>query len=54
MLDDTDSATYLGITFHKRQTWKTHISRAEEKTTRKLAYSENLLGPNGVLQKHGG
>ena len=36
MLDDTelehtDSATYNGITFDKRQAWKTHLSRAEER-----------------------
>ena len=36
MLDDTelqhtDSTIYLGITLDKRQTWKTHISRAEAK-----------------------
>ena len=58
MLDDTelqhtDSATYLGITFDKRQTWKTHISRAEAKARRKLALlrTQNWLGLNGVLQK---
>ena len=54
MLDDTelqhiDSATYLGITFDKRQTRKTHISRAETKA--RQPYSENWLEPNGVLQK---
>ena len=47
MLDDTelqhtDSATYLGITFDKRQTWKTHISRAEAKARRKLALLRKL------------
>ena len=56
MLDDTvlqhkDSITYLGITFDKRQTWKSHISRAEAKARRKLTYSENWLEPNGVLLK---
>ena len=49
MLDDTelqhtDSATYLGITFDKRQTWKTHISRAEAKARRKLALLRKLAG----------
>ena len=49
MLDDTelqhtDSATYLGITFDKRQTWRTHISRAEAKARRKLALLRKLAG----------
>ena len=49
MLDDTelehtDSATYLGITFDKRQTWKTHISGAEAKARRKLALLRKLVG----------
>ena len=49
MLDDTelqhtDSATDLGITFDKRQTWKTHISRAEAKAKRKLALLRKLAG----------
>ena len=49
MLDDTelqhtDSATYLGITFNKRQTWKTHISRAEAKARSKLALLRQLAG----------
>ena len=47
MLDDTelqhtDSATYLGITFDKRHTWKTHISRSEAKARRKLALLRKL------------
>ena len=49
MLDDTelqhtDSATYLGITFDKRQTWKTHISKADAKARRKLALLRKLAG----------
>ena len=49
MLDDTelqhtDSATHLGITFPKRHTWKTHISRAEAKARRKLALLRKLAG----------
>ena len=49
MLDDTelqhtDSATYLGISFDKRQTWKTHISRAEDKARHKLALLRKLAG----------
>ena len=55
MLDDTelqrtDSATYLGITFDKRQTRKTHISKADAKARRKLALLRKLVGTNGVLQ----
>ena len=49
MLDDTelqhtDSATYIGITFDKRQTWKTHTSRAEARARRKLAVLRKLAG----------
>ena len=43
-LQHTDSATYLGITFDKRHTWKTHIRRAEAKTRRKLALLRKLAG----------
>ena len=39
-----DNATYLGITFDKTQTWKTHISRAEAKARRKLALLRKLDG----------
>ena len=38
-LQHIDSATYLGITFDKRQAWKTHISRAEAKARHKLAWN---------------
>ena len=49
MLDDTeqqhtDSATHLGITFDKKQTWKTHISRAETTTICKLDLLKKLTG----------
>ena len=49
MLDDTelqhtDSAIYLGITFDKRQTWKTDISRAEARVRRKLILLRKLAG----------
>ena len=47
-LEHTDSATYLGITFDKRQTWKTHISRAEAKARRKLALLRKLAGTCSV------
>ena len=56
MLDDTelqhtDSATYLGIAFDQRHTWKTHISRAEANARRKLALLRKLTGTQWVLQK---
>ena len=41
-LKHTDSATYLGITFDKRTTWKTHISKTELKARRKLALLRKL------------
>ena len=49
ILDDTElqhtaSATYIGITFDKRHTWKTHISRAEAKKRRKLVLLRKLAG----------
>ena len=49
MLDDTelqhtDSSPYLGITFDKRHTWKTHINRAEARARRKLALLRKLAG----------
>ena len=43
-LQHSDSATYLGITFDKRQTWKTHISIAEAKSRRTLALLRKLAG----------
>ena len=49
MLDDSalqhrDSATYLDITFDKKQTWKAHISRAEGEARRKSALLRKLAG----------
>ena len=42
-LQHTDSATYFGITFDKRQTWK-HICRADAKARRKLTLLRKLSG----------
>ncbi|KAK7108945.1 hypothetical protein V1264_013078 [Littorina saxatilis] len=36
-LRSDDEATYLGVTFDKKQTWKPHIHNAEAKARRKLA-----------------
>ena len=36
-LQHIDSATYLGVTFDRRQTWKPHICNAETKARCKLA-----------------
>ena len=49
MLDDvelqhTDSITYLGVTFDKRQTWRNHINSTEAKARRKLALLRKLAG----------
>ena len=49
MLDDvelqhTDSTTYLGVTFDKRQTWRNHINSTEAKARRKLALLRKLAG----------
>ena len=43
-LRQDEEATYLGVTFDKRQTWKTHISKAEAKARRKLALLRKLAG----------
>ena len=43
-LREDDEATYLGVTFDRRQTWKTHIARAEAKARRKLAILRKLAG----------
>ena len=49
MLDDvelqhTDSTTYLGVTFDKRQTWRNHINSTEAKARRNLALLRKLAG----------
>ena len=43
-LQHIDSATYLGVTFDRRKTWKPHICNAETKTRRKLALLRKLSG----------
>ncbi len=43
-LKEEDEATYLGVTFDKRQTWKPHISRIEGTARRKLASMHKLAG----------
>ena len=41
-LQHTDSTTYLGVTFDKRQTWRKHIDGAQAKARRKLALLRKL------------
>ena len=43
-LQRNDEATYLGITFDKKQTWKRHIQKAELKARHKLAILRKLAG----------
>ena len=43
-LREDEEATYLGVTFDRRQTWKPHIARAEAKARRKLAILRKLAG----------
>ena len=51
-LKNEEEATYLGVTFDKRQTWKPHIDRAEGKARRKLAILRKLAGTHwGANQK---
>ena len=44
LLKEDEEATYLGITFDKRQTWKQHTSKAEAKARRRLATLHKLAG----------
>ena len=41
-----DQQTYLGVTFDKRMSWKSHISQAEAKARRKLNIMRKLAGTN--------
>ena len=41
---EDEQATYLGITFDKRQTWKQHIAKTEAKARRRLAILRKLAG----------
>ena len=43
-LKEDEEATYLGVTFDKRQTWKQHIAKAEGKARRKMAILRKLAG----------
>ena len=43
-LKEDEEATYLGITFDKRQAWKKHIAKAEAKAKRRLAVLRKLAG----------
>ena len=43
-LKEDEEATYLGVTFDKRMTWKSHITKAETKARRKLAILRKLAG----------
>ena len=43
-LREDEEATYLGVTFDKRATWKPHIAKAETKARRKLAILRKLAG----------
>ena len=43
-LKEEDQATYLGVTFDKRLTWKTHILRTEGQARKKLAMMRKLAG----------
>ena len=39
-----EEATYLGVTFDKKQTWRPHIQKAEAKAIQKLAILQKLAG----------
>ena len=43
-LKEEEEATYLGITFDKRQTWKQHTAKAEAKARRRMAILRKLVG----------
>ena len=43
-LQETDEQTYLGVTFDKRQTWKTQVGKAESKARKKLGMMRKLAG----------
>ena len=45
-LKNEEEATYLGVTFDKKQTWRPHIQKAEAKARRKLAILRKLAGTN--------
>ena len=43
-LKEDEEATYLGVTFDKKQTWKQHIAKAEGKARRKMTILRQLAG----------
>ena len=43
-LKEDEEATYLGVTFDKKQTWKQHIAKAEGKAGRKMTILRKLAG----------
>ena len=43
-LKEDEEATYLGVTFDKKMTWKSHITKDEMKARRKLAILRKLAG----------
>ena len=43
-LKEEDQATYIGVTFDKRLTWKTHTLCTEGKARKKLAIMRKLAG----------
>ena len=43
-LSQDNEATYLGVTFDKRLTWKSHISKAKAKARHKIAILCKLAG----------
>ena len=49
-LQHTDSTTYLGVTFDKRQTWRQHIDGAQANARRKLALLRKLAGTQRGVQ----
>ena len=49
---EENQATYLGVTFEKRLTWKTHILRTEGKARKKLAIMRKLAGTTWGANEH--
>ena len=43
-LAQVEEATYLGVTFDRRLTWKAHLAQAETKARKKLAILRKLAG----------
>ncbi|XP_053376916.1 uncharacterized protein LOC128547772 [Mercenaria mercenaria] len=45
-LAEVEEATYLGVTFDRRLTWKAHLTNAESKARKKLPILRKLAGTN--------